>query len=62
MADNDYTSGLNEILGNLSKPIPTPQSPEQEIQNLYEKDMGAPSGIGGLIENSIQSNTINDSS
>ena len=60
MADNDYTSGLNEILGNLSKPIPTPQSPEQEIQNLYEKDMGAPSGIGGLIENSIQSNTIND--
>ena len=50
MADNDYTSGLNDILGNLSKPVPTPQSPEQDIQNLYEGEMQrTPSGLGGLI-------------
>ena len=61
MADNDYTSGLNDILGNLSKPTPIPQSPEQDIKNLYEGEMqSTPSGLGGLIENSIQSNTIND--
>ena len=60
MADNDYTSGLNILLGNLSKPTPTIQSPEQEIQNLYEGDMETPSGLGGLIENSIESNSMSD--
>lgn len=46
MADNDYTSGLNILLGNLSKPTPTVQSPEQEIQSLYEGEMQTPSGLG----------------
>ena len=61
MADNDYTSGLNEILGRATPPSLTPQSPEQDIQNLYEGDMQqGPTGLSGLIENSIQTNTIND--
>ena len=61
MADNDYTSSLNELLGNLSRPTQTPQSPEEDIKNLYEKDMqDAPSGLGGLIENSIQTSGVDD--
>ena len=60
MAD-DYTSGLNEILGNLTSPTPSVQSPEEDIKNLYEDEMqNQPSGLGGLIESSIQSTTADD--
>ena len=37
MAD-DYTSGLNEILGNLTSPTPNVQSPEEDIKTLYEDE------------------------
>ena len=60
MAD-DYTSGLNEILGNLTSPTPSVQSPEEDIKNLYEGEMqNQPLGLGGLIESSIQSTTADD--
>ena len=61
MADNDYTSSLNNLLGSLARPTQTPQSPEEDIKNLYEKDMeNVPSGLGGLVENSIQTSGIDD--
>jgi len=61
MAENDYTSSLNILLGGVTKPDPIPQSPESEIKGLYEEKMAeTPQGLGGLIENSIQSSTIDD--
>ena len=35
MAENDYTSSLNILLGGVTKPDPIPQSPESEIKGLY---------------------------
>ena len=54
MPDNDYTSGLNILLGDLasSRQI-QPQSPEQDVQDIYESTMdeGTPS-FDQLIQNS----------
>ena len=61
MAENDYTSGLNEILGSLSQTPTTPQSPEQDIKEMYEGEMeSGPTGLEGLIEGSVQTNTVDD--
>ena len=37
MADNDYTSSLNNLLGSLARPTQTPQSPEEDIKNLVNE-------------------------
>ena len=64
MQDNDYTSGLNELLGNLSRTPQAPSSPEQEIKELYDQPMSqeeqVPQGLSGLIENSVQTTTVDD--
>ena len=66
---NDYTSGLNILLGQATQPMPAPQDPGQEIANLYDNQMDAtpeeeqvqvPSGLSGLIENSNQGLTPQD--
>jgi len=61
MGDNDYTSSLNELLGNLASPAPTVQSPEEDLKDMYEGEMEeSPSGLEGLIENSVQTTTVDD--
>ena len=50
MAENDYTSGLNILLGNQASNQVQPQSPEQDLQNLYEGEMETgPTGFDQLI-------------
>ena len=48
MADNEYTSGLNILLGNRANTGQVqPQSPEKDIQDQYDSEM---SGLENLIQ------------
>ena len=48
MADNEYTSGLNVLLGNRANAGQVqPKSPEKDIQDQYDSGM---SGLEGLIQ------------
>ena len=48
MADNEYTSGLNILLGNRAVAEQVqPQSPEKDVQDMYDSGM---SGLEGLIQ------------
>ena len=60
--NNDYTSGLNQLLGNVTQiqSGPQPQSPSEEINSLYDNQMAdtpegetTPLGISGVIESDI---------
>ena len=49
----DYTSGLNILLGNKASNQVQPGSPEQDLQNLYEQGMETgPTGFDQLINSS----------
>jgi len=46
----DYTSGLNILLGNANPPTTQPQSPEQDLQSQYDSQMNTePSGFSQLL-------------
>ena len=48
MADYEYTSGLNVLLGDRANAGQVqPQSPEKDIQDQYDSGM---SGLEGLIQ------------
>ena len=52
MPENDYTSGLNILLGNqaAAQDVQT-QSPAQDIQDVYDSGMeGEPSGLNQMLE------------
>ena len=58
--NNDYTSGLMQLMGNVTQSQPQPQSPSQEIGALYDNQMAdqpeqetTPLGISGVIEGNI---------
>ena len=46
----DYTSGLNILLGNANPTTTQPQSPEQDLQSQYDSQMNTePSGFSQLL-------------
>ena len=54
---NDYTSGLNQILGNLAESESVNiNTPQQDIQQSYDSEMDTPMSMDAMFQNVAQAN------